>query len=51
MTEEVAPYIKEHDGKQICFADTIVQATNALKRTNLSHAEDANKLENGHLML
>lgn len=49
--EEVAPYVKEHNGSHICFADTLTQASNALNRTNLSEDTDATNLDQGHLML
>lgn len=50
MVEETAPYIKVHDESTICFADTLVQAKNALERTDISEA-DKSKLDNAHLML
>lgn len=50
MTEESAPYIKEHDNKTICFADTLTQAKNALERKEIKE-DQKSKLDNAHLML
>lgn len=50
--EEVHPHIKEHNNVQICFADTLTQATNALNRRHLQDPEtEPAKLNQGHLML
>lgn len=49
-TEETAPYIKQHDQNTICFADTLVQAKNALERKNITQ-DDAKNLDGAHLML
>jgi hypothetical protein len=48
--EEKSPYIKEHDNKTICFADTLTQAKNALERKEIKD-EDKDKLDGAHLML
>jgi len=50
MGDDTKPYIKEHDNKTICFADTLVQAKNALERKDLKE-EEKNKLDGAHLML
>lgn len=48
--EEKSPYIKEHNDKTICFADTLTQAKNALERKEIKD-EDKAKLDGAHLML
>lgn len=48
--EEKSPYIKEHENKTICFADTLTQAKNALERKEIKDADKA-KLDGAHLML
>lgn len=50
MEQETSPYVKVHEDKTICFADTLIQAKNALERKEIK-AEDASKLDGAHLML
>lgn len=50
-TEETAPYLKQHNGETICFADTTTQVANALKRTGLEDGANADDLNQAHLML
>lgn len=51
VKEEVSPHIKDHNGTKICFADTLTQASNALKRQQLPEGAEPGDLNEAHLML